>query len=69
MTRIGGGNFSNPVRVTVVLGTTPTDNTTMPTPQQTLTGNNNALYALSVLPSLIVVSAAITVFSLLYYRR
>ena len=69
MTRIGGGNFSNPVRVTVVLGTTPTDNTTMATPQQTLTENNNALYALSVLPSLIVVSAAITVFSLLYYRR
>ena len=70
MTRVGEGDFSTPVKVTVISEKPDDDNSTTSTPATQLTNkNDDVLYSFSVLPSLIIVSVAVTVFSLLYYRR
>lgn len=70
MTRVGGGDFSTPVEVTVISEIPDDDNSTASAPvTQSAKKNDNVLYSLSVLPSLIIVSVAVAVFSLLYYRR
>ena len=75
VTEVGGGSFSIPVRVTVVIEepttqepTTQDVSNTTATPQVANSDNNN-LFALAVLPSMILVLIAIAIFSLLYYRR
>ena len=70
MTRVGEGDFSTPVKVTVISETPDDDNSTTSAPvTQPANKNDDVLYSLSVLPSLIIVSIAVAVFSLLYYRR
>ena len=68
VTIIGGGNYSIPVQVTVI-DTMPTDggNTTDTANQSSSV--NTSLFGLSVLPSLLIVLVAVSVFSVLYYRR
>ena len=70
VTKVGGGNFSTPVIVTVLFGTTENATTaTNPPVIQSATQDDTVLFSLAVLPSFIIVSVAIAVFSLLYYRR
>ncbi|CAI8021680.1 Hepatocyte growth factor receptor, partial [Geodia barretti] len=70
VTKVGGGNFSTPVIVTVLFGTTENATTaTNPPVIQSAKQDDTVLFSLAVLPSFIIVSVAIAVFSLLYYRR
>ena len=74
VTKVGGGNFSTPVKVTVLFGSTEksTENSTTTNPPivvQSATKDDTALFSLPVLPSALIVSVAVAVFSFLYYRR
>ncbi|CAI8052333.1 Tyrosine-protein kinase transforming protein SEA, partial [Geodia barretti] len=69
VTKIGGGSFSIPVKVTVMFESTENSTTaTSPTATQSATKDDSVLGFIALL-LLIIVLVAVIVFSLLYYRR